>query len=386
MRHLLRVGVLVLAASQASAQNASIPVPPTIKLEGVPEIPVSLAERLAPFGEFRSAELLSVHPTRRQILIATSFGPRRHIHLVDGPGRARTQLTFGAAVTGGASFEPSRGEYFVFRRDPTGGSERPQLYRYDMATAAVTLLTDGQSRNGGNSVVWSNKAGLVAFDSNRRSGKDRDIWVVDPMNPSAARIAFESSGNWIAQDWSPDDRELLVEERVSGQEGYLWRVDVKTGAKTALTPREGERTVWMAPRFAPDGKTVYALSDRGGEFPRLWRTELGSGTWTPITPEGTVVEAYSLSPNGRSIAIVSDRDAMSVLELVDAATLKTRLRPKIPVGTIRGLLWRGNGEELTISLESIHTLRDVYKQGAEVRTTWRQGRGGKAAAGPEAAR
>ncbi len=364
MRHLLRVCVLVLVALPAAAQDASLPVPSTIKLDGVPAISVSLAERLAPYGEFRFAELLSAHPTRRQILIATSFGPRRHIHLVDGPGRARTQLTFGPAVTGGASFEPSRGEYFVFRRDPTGGSERPQLYRYDMATAAVTLLTDGKSRNGGNSVVWSNKAGLVAFDSNRRTGKDRDIWVVGPMNPSATRMVFESSGNWIAQDWSPDDRELLVEERVSGQEVYLWRVDVKTGAKTALTPREGERTAWVAPRFAPDGKTVYALSDRGGEFPRLWRTELGSGTWTPITPEGTVVEAYSLSPNGRSIAIVSDRDAMSVLELVDAATLKTRLKPKIPVGTIRGLLWRSKGEELAVNLESIHTYRDVYSVSA----------------------
>jgi dipeptidyl aminopeptidase/acylaminoacyl peptidase len=137
-------------------------------------------------------------------------------------------------------------------------------------------------------------------------------------------------------------------------------VDVKTGAKTALTPRDGERTAWVAPRFGPDGKTVYALSDRGGEFMRLWRADVASGTWTAITPANEIVEGYSLSPNGRTIAVVFDRDSQRVLDLVDAATSKTRIRPKIPTGTIRGLLWFGKSDALAFSLQSIHTFLDVY--------------------------
>jgi dipeptidyl aminopeptidase/acylaminoacyl peptidase len=364
MRHVLRVGVLLLAASQAAAQEAALPIPPTVNLDGAPAIPASIAERFAPYGEFRFAELLSWHPTRREILVATAFGPRRHIHLVDGPGRARTQLTFGPAVTGAASFEPVRGDSIVFVRDPTGGAERPQLYRFDIATREVTLLTDGRSRNGGNALVWSRKSGLVAFDSNRRTNADRDIWVVDPRDPAGARLVLEGTGNWIAQDWSTDDRELLVEERASGDETYLWRLDVKSGQKTALTPRGAEKTAWAAPRFAPDGKHVFALSSRGGELPRLWRMDVASGQWAPITPDGSSVEGYAVSPDGRTIAVVYDRDAQSVLELLEAATGKTRLTPKIPTGIVLGLQWHRTLPELAIDLRSIHTFRDVYSVSA----------------------
>jgi dipeptidyl aminopeptidase/acylaminoacyl peptidase len=360
MRHLLRAGVLVLVACQAAAQDASISVPPTVKLEGVPAISASIAERFAPYGEFRFAELLSWHPTRREILIATSLGPRRHVHLVAGPGRARTQLTFGSPVTGTASFEPTRGDHFVFVRDPSGGSERPQLYRYDVATRDVTLLTDGKTRNGGNAVVWSRKSGLVAFDSNRRTMKDREPWVVDPQNPSSARLLLEGTGNWIPQDWSPDDRELLVEERASTDGTYIWRVDVKTGAKTPLTEREKEPASWSSPRFGADGRAVYALSNRGGEFNRVWRMDGETKKWAPLTAEGAAVESYALSPDGRTIAVVFDRDAESVLELLDTATLKPRHKPKIPAGTVRGLLWNRTSRDLAFTLQSIHTFLDVY--------------------------
>ena len=364
MRHLLQAGALVLAVSQAAAQAGRVPVPSTVKLEGVPEIPASLAERFAPYGEFRLAEFLGWHPVRREILVATSFGTRRHIHVVTGPGSARTQLTFGAAITGGASFEPVRGEYFVFGRDPSGGAERPQIYRFDLATRAIALITDGTSRNGGNAVVWSHRSGLIAFDSNRRTGKDRDIWVVDPNDPASARIVLEATGNWIAQDWSPDDRGLLVEERVSTDVRNLWRIDVKSGAKTALTPDEREPAAWISPRFAPDGRRVYVMSNRGGDLIRLWRTDVQSPAWTPVTPDGSIVETYSVAPDGRTIAVVFDRDSESVLELIDAATGKTRLKPKLPGGTIRNLQWHPTRPELALNVGSIHTPLDVYSVSA----------------------
>jgi dipeptidyl aminopeptidase/acylaminoacyl peptidase len=376
MRHMLRAVLLVLIAVQAAAQDAAIPVPSTIKLEGVPAIPASLADRFAPYGEFRFAELLSWHPTRREILIATSFGPRRHVHLVAGPGGDRRQLTFGAAITGtgGAWFEPVRGDYFVFRRDPSGGSERPQLFRFDLATRAITLLTDGKSRNGGNGVVSSRKSGLIAFDSNRRTGNDRDIWMVDPLKPEGTRIVAEITGNWIVQDWSPDDSELLVEERASTDERYIWRINVKTGAKTALTPRGKQPEFWESPRYAPDGSSVYALSNRGSEFQRLWRCELKTSACTAITGEKDPVEdtwsapgggpAYAVSPDGRTIAVVFDRGSTSALELIDTVTLKPRHRPKVPLGTIKNLQWHGSGKDVAFNLQSMQAFVDVHSASA----------------------
>jgi dipeptidyl aminopeptidase/acylaminoacyl peptidase len=354
----------VFAAVSAAAQDgATFPVPSNVKVEGLPPIPASIADRFLPYGEYRSADLLSVHPTRRQILIATTFGPRWHIHAVDGPGRARTQLTFGPAINRVAAFEPTKGEYFVFVRDVAAGGELPQLFRYDLATGAVTMITDGKSRNGGNALAWSGKAGLLAFDSNRRTGKDRDIWVVNPADPSMQRMVFQSTGNWYARDWSPDGAELLVEEAVGGGEQYIWRVNVQTGEKTPVTPRD-ERASWSGARFSADGRAVYALSSRAGEALRLWRGDLTSGKWTQVTPDDRIVESYSLSPDGRTIAVVSDRDAASVLELIDATTSKVRHTPKVPTGVVTRLAWHRNGQELLFNLATIHAPNDVYSVAA----------------------
>ena len=46
----------------------------------------------------------------------------------------------------GAHFPPTNGDFFVFSKD-IGGGEFFQGYRFDLATGAVTLLTDGKSRN-----------------------------------------------------------------------------------------------------------------------------------------------------------------------------------------------------------------------------------------------
>jgi hypothetical protein len=78
----------------AAAQAPVIAVPETIKAEGLPPIPQTIADDLSKYANFREAQFLAWHPTKQQILIQTTFGAFPQLHVVDGPGRARTQLTF----------------------------------------------------------------------------------------------------------------------------------------------------------------------------------------------------------------------------------------------------------------------------------------------------
>src|SRR5207253_490510 len=118
---------------------------------GVPKIPTSLAETVERYSNFRAATLTSWHPTRREMLIATRFADVSEIHRVQMPGGARSQLTFYPDAVTNAQYEPTQGNYFVFSKD-VGGGEFYQLYRDDLDTGEVTLLTDGKSRNTG--AVW----------------------------------------------------------------------------------------------------------------------------------------------------------------------------------------------------------------------------------------
>ena len=150
----LALAFLLLSAGLALGQADVIVPGDNLVTEGLPPIPANLAAKVNRYTEFRAAALADWHPKRREMLVSTRFGETAQVHLVKTPGGARRQLTFFADHVMGAAFQPGQGDFFVFSKG-TGGNERYQLYRYDLASGDVTLLTDGKSRNSGG--AWSHK-------------------------------------------------------------------------------------------------------------------------------------------------------------------------------------------------------------------------------------
>jgi dipeptidyl aminopeptidase/acylaminoacyl peptidase len=349
------------------ASAAEVPIPANVRAEGLPAIPASVPDALLPYGSSRRALLLGWHPLRRAMLIWTALGNTGQIHSVAGPGMDRRQLTFfregGSAPlpqATGAWYEP-RGTYFVFANDTGGGSETMQLFRYDAATRQTTLLTDGKSRNG--TPVWAHAAGLIAFDSTRRgghNGADRDLYVMDPRDPGSTRLVAEMEGPWSVGAWSPDDQEILAVLSPAQGEQHLWRVNVKTGARVPLTGAD-EYAIWRFPQYSPDGRFVYALSNRASEFLRLWRYDLAAGSWRLMTGEEEGLESFSLSPDGRTLALVYDSMAGSRVELRHARTLALRVTPRMPRGQLVDVpQWRPGGAEVAFTFWSPRLFGDVY--------------------------
>jgi dipeptidyl aminopeptidase/acylaminoacyl peptidase len=395
MPHLRRAVLLALAglatvtgvraqgpAPQRPTTAASpefLPVPPNVRAEGLPPIPASIVQDLAPYASSRRAVLLGWHPQRREILITTAFGDTYQIHSVAGPGMDRQQLTFfprgvPAPPNSGAAYAPD-GSYVVLNNDASRGGETMQLFRFDLVTRKSALLTDGSSRSG--TTVWSHRSNLIAFDSTRRGGHDgadRDLWVMNPNDPSSARLVLEVAGSWSVADWSPDDAELLaVNSPAANTETSLWRVNVKTGEKTQLSPA-GDPAVWRAPIYSPDGRFVYVLSNRGSETLRLWRGDVKSGDWKPISAETDDLESFALSPDGRTIAAVFDSTTARRAELLDAQTFAVRSAPALPAGQLlTPPMWRRDSSEVAFSLWSLRTFGDVFsvtaKTGAVTRWT-----------------
>src|SRR6266852_1834597 len=176
---------LLSMAMSAPAQEPVIAPADNLVVDGVPKIPASLAETAGRYGSYRSANLADWHPAKREMLIATRFGDTPQLHLVKMPGGSRQQLTFFADSVGGGRFHPNGGDYILFAKD-IGGGEWYQLYRYDVATGSVTLLTDGKSRNLAG--PWSSSGDQVAYMSTRRTGKDTDLWVMNPNAPKSDHL------------------------------------------------------------------------------------------------------------------------------------------------------------------------------------------------------
>ncbi len=191
--------LLLLAASLGWAQaarNANSVIKPgdNLAVEGIPPIPVAIAEHANRYTEVRSASMLDWHPVQREMLVSTRFGDTNQVHAVKFPGGARTQLTFFPDRVGGAHYEPVSGKYFVFSKD-VGGGEWFQYYRYDLDSGDITLLTDGKSRNTG--ARFSHAGDRMVYTSTRRNNQDTDLWIINPGDPKSDRMLLQlQGGGW----------------------------------------------------------------------------------------------------------------------------------------------------------------------------------------------
>jgi len=351
--------------SRLTAQPGDLAPTDNLVTENIPKIPASLVEGVGRYTEFRAAELLDWHPTKRQMLITTRFSDTSQVHQVAFPGGARTQLTFFPDSVGGALYQPRQGNYLVFAKG-SGGNERYQTYRYDFATGKVTLLTDGKSRN--SLGLWSNAGDQVVYSSTRRNGADTDLYLMDPADAKSSRLLLEvQGGGWFPLGWSPDDRQILLFEYVSSNESYLWLLDSRSGAKTLITPRSGsEKIAYGRGEFSKDGKGLYVTTDKDSEIDRLAYLDLTTKKHTFLTDHiKWDIETFELSPDGKTIAFLSNEEGVGTLRLLDTATGKEKPALKLPAGSASGVKWHKNSKDLGFVLVSARSPADAYSLDVE---------------------
>ncbi|HEX7289049.1 MAG TPA: prolyl oligopeptidase family serine peptidase [Candidatus Angelobacter sp.] len=366
MKRWFAIAVVLVATLPALAQGTAAAPQQTairpgdnLELENIPPVPASIAEKANQYGEFRAAGFLAWDPLKVEMLISTRFADVPQIHRVKMPGGARTQLTFFPDRTGGAHYGP-KGDYFVFSKD-VGGGEWFQLYRYDLASGNITLLTDGKSRNTG--AVYSHSADRVAYSSTRRTSKDTDLWTMDPRDPKTDHMLLQlEGGGWGASDWSGDNKKLLVLQEISANQSYIWLADTATGEKKLLTPKAGDVEVaYNGATFSKDGKGFFTATDRDSEFQRLAYFDLATMKPEYLTSDiKWDVDDFELSEDGKTLAFVTNEDGISKLYLMDTATRKHRPVAGIPAGLIGGVRFHKNNRDLGFVLTAARSTSDVY--------------------------
>jgi len=358
-RALFGAAALLVLAPRLTAQPDTIIPGPTLVTEGIPPMPASLAADVRRYTESRSAFLADWHPTRRELLIATRFGNSNQIHSVRTPAGARTQLTFAEEPITTARYQPAEGGYFVFMKD-TGGNEFSQLYRYDVHTGLITRLTEG-GRSQTLGVSWNRRGDRLAYDTTRRNGADRDIYVMDPANPKTDRLVLQGAGGgWGVLGWSPDDSRLLVQEYLSISQSNLWIVDAASGQKSPLTT-PGEEVSYGTGVFSGDGRGVFVTTDRASEFLRLAYIDASTRAVTPLTADlPWDVTNLDLSRDGRTLAFVTNEAGISKLYLLDTQSRRYRPVTNVPTGVIGSLLWHPVANELAFGVNSARSASDVY--------------------------
>lgn len=346
----------VARSAEESKETGDPRRPSAIATSDVPIVPAEIFERLRQYQNTRAAAFMGWSPDGRGMLIQTRFGNSLQLHRVYEPGGRREQVTF--------FDEPAEGRFLPAAKDGSilvsmsrGGNENFQVYLLDQAKFATQLLTDGTSRNELGPV--SRDGSRMIVSSNRRNGKDTDLFVADCRQPGKIETLLETDGQfWVPLDWSNDGKRLLISRYVSINESYPALFDLDSKKLTPLpTPGEGPTAVGSL-AFTPDGAATYVTTDARGEFLQLGRLDLSTLEYTWLADDiAWDVTDVEVDPDSGRVAINVNDDGASKLYLLDR---DERHELSIPLGTADHLEFSPDGKRLGFTLARPDAPAEAY--------------------------
>lgn len=365
-----------LIAVPATAQQAPVETRQvgTARLENVPEIPQDIREAVQRYQNYREARFQDWLPDG-SMLITTRFGSTFQVHHVTAPGAARRQLTYFNEPVGGAKAVPGQSR-FLLTRD-TGGDEWFQLFVRDLHGVAQSL-TEPVTRN--QSPVFAKDGSLLVWSRATKGSTDYAIMAADPADPKSRRLVWQGTGAVGPQDISADKATVLLGKGISNRENQLMLLDMASGKVTPLDFTVKAKARFEEARFVDGGKAILAITNAGGDFRRLVRIDIASGQMTQLSDKvNWDVEAYDLSPDGRTLAYTINEDGFSRVLISSLTTPQAISSPELPRGVISALEFSPDGGKLAIGLTNATTAGDVWDidLGTGAVTRWTQSEAGE---------
>ena len=356
--------------------NASLSVllpPAAMKTEGVPPIAQSLAQEIAPYGDFAATRFVGWHPVEQDMLILRRAGNTNQLFLQADPMGKPVQLTRGREPVRDASFEPKRGDYILFARD-VGGDEATQIYRLDPRTQSETQITPGGELHGLG--PWNTAQDKViitarALDRSATGGKREqasvDVYAIDPLQPEARyKLASLNGAGWRVVRWFDRENRVILSEYQSSTSSKLWSLDLATGKRSEIG--DGEAAV-------DDNSERWLYRKKfDGDFGKLSRVDLKSGERQWVTKDIEYdVDSWSIARSGKRVAVLANANGNAQLKLFDA-DLKALPVPALPPGLITSASWHKNSRDLALAIESAESPGEVFSLDADsgLVTRWTQ--------------
>jgi len=328
--------------------------------EGIPPVPASLATESSNYRSAPGSSLVGWDPEKAQVIVSGWVFGVNGASRVDDPGQTPVLILKLPDWYRNILHAP-RGNYLVYVK-PADNNFQDQIYRYDISTKTITLLTDGKSRN--RYPIFSNSGNLLAYSSIRRNGQDMDIYVVDPLDPKSTRMIAQLEGeDWAVFDWSPDDRKVILSDFKSQNESYLWVLDIESGRRTLLTLPGMREKIFNGSYayFRKDGSGIFFITDRDSEFRRLTYLDFETKHCHFLTDRiKWDIDEFVLSPDGKTLAFVSNEYGRGRLHLMDAETFKEMPVPEMPTGVVSGLKWHRRLPYLGFMFSSTKFPSDVF--------------------------
>lgn len=232
------------------------------------------------------------------------------------------------------------GEHLIYGMD-SGGNEHQQLFLFSSGlTRALTDKPDAIHSFGG----WSRDGKSFAFTSNRRHAVHFDIYV-QSLDSDEAELLHEVEGSFNISGWSPDNKQLLVNEMRTPFDRELYLFDLASKNLTQITHADSDTRYYFA-TWSADGVGIYCLTDCDREFMAPAYIDLDSGELNLLDDVNWDAETLAQSPDGNLIAYTFNVDGYSELIIYDVNSGVKKKIEDLPKGILGGA---ADGSPLTFS-------------------------------------
>ena len=278
-----------------------------------------------------------------------SFDGRGDVMLLPADGGPTIRLTADpssqpTASYGGGVLGWLDAETVVFVAPPDGqlhalavrGGPARQLTRLTGRCAAPTATPDGRLL-----------ACMVAGKT------DQHIALVDPSGEGWPVRASRGGDFVFDPTLAPDGTVAWQEWNVPNMAWDGGFVRLRTPDGVVRTVDGGDDVSVSQPRFSPDGRTLAYVSDRSGWW-NLWAYDLTTGQTRQLVQDeaehggptwGPGGQRYAWAPDGRRIALIRVSGGVSGVHLLDVATGELHaLGPQD--GSVQAISWSGRGDRI----------------------------------------
>ena len=285
-----------------------------------------------------------------------------------------TQITFRGDRCMSATFAP-RSNTLLITGD-VGGNERTQLYLASAGGAMFDALTTKPEvvyLFGG----WSPDSLHISYSSNERDLRYFDVYERN-IETGDVTLLFQHDGSNSADVYSPDGQYVLITREEDNIHSQLLLLDRATKEVRTLTqetstgPSLYHDVAWSANR-----RGLYLRTNLNRQFLSLAYLDLTSNEMIYLSDTQWDIEHLALTPDGTAMALVTNEDGYSQLELFDVSAgwggRKPLLAPTLPRGVVFETVWSQDGSRLAITLITPDDSADIWvwdmREGVVVRVT-----------------
>ncbi len=271
------------------------------------------------------------------------------------------QQTFGGERVSTAIFSPTD-ERLILASD-TGGSELTQILLLPPDGAAIQPLTSAPNAIA-QLAEWSPDGQRVLYASNTRDPRFFDVYERDLSTGETRHWPLPKGTNWALR-YSPDGERILAAQLETLSRDRLFLIDRASGESHPIT-REitAPHGSHIAPSWSADGQTIFLLTDEDRDFRNLAALDLATSELRYLIDELADCDDLAVSHDGRMLALTTNVDGYSRLDLYDISSgwdaRQPITFPDLDLCVITELRWSRDGRRLAFTRESSTAPRDIW--------------------------